>query len=84
LTQDPEKIEELRRRIYREKNYRLTMRSYVALTIFTAGMIWYWVDSGGFTSPPEKGPVIVLAIGAVGYFVIRAMMILLKMRNKQR
>lgn len=76
-------MEELRRRIYREKRYRLTMRSYVALTVFTIGMLWYWVESGGFNSPPEKGPVIVLAIGALGYFVIRVMMILLKMRNKR-
>lgn len=84
LGQDPERIEELKRRVYREKRYRLTMRSYLGLTVFTIGMLWYWVDSGGFNSSPETGPVILLVIGAIGYFVIRAMMVLLKMRNRRR
>ena len=82
LSGDPERMEELKRRIYREKRYRLTMRSYVALTVFTIGMLWYWVASGGFIGPPETGPIILLTIGAIGYFIIRVMMVLLKMRFK--
>ena len=82
LSEDPERMEEMKRRIYREKRYRLTMRSYVALTVFTIGMLWYWVQSDGFNGPPGTGPVILLLIGAIGYFVIRTMMVLLKMRHK--
>ena len=82
LSEDPERMEEMKRRIYREKRYRLTMRSYVALTVFTIGMLWYWVQSDGFNAPPGTGPVILLLIGAIGYFVIRTMMVLLKMRHK--
>jgi len=82
LSDDPERYAELKRRVYREKRYRLTMRSYIALTVFTIGMIWYWFGSGGFNGPPEIGPVILLLTGAVGYMVIRTMMVLLKLRNK--
>ena len=82
LSEDPTKMEEIKRRIYREKRYRLTMRSYMALTVFTVGMLWYWVGSEGFSRLPEAGPVILLFIGAIGYLIIRAMMVLLKMRNK--
>ena len=82
LSADPEKIKELKRRIYREKRYRLTMRSYIALTVFTAGMIWFWVQSDGFGGPPGIGPMIMLLAGAIGYFVIRTLMVLLKLRNK--
>ena len=83
LTSDPERMAELKRRIYREKRYRLTMRSYIALTIFTIGILWYWVESEGFAGPPAKGPLLVLVIGTIGYLVIRTLMILLKMRYKR-
>jgi len=74
---------ELKQRIYREKRYRLTMRSYIALTVFTIGMLWYWGGSESFTLLPSKGPVIVMVSGAVAYLVIRTLMIMLKMRYKR-
>jgi len=73
--QDPDQVEEIRRRKQRQQRYRLSMYSYVALTVFISGVIWYWVESGGFQTAASSGPIILLTIGVLGYVVLRGMMI---------
>ena len=73
--QDSAQVEELLRRKQRQKRYRLNMYSYVALTIFIAGVIWYWVESGGFQTAASIGPMLVLTLGVLSYVVLRGMMI---------
>lgn len=78
----PEVIEKTRIRRRREQIYRLRMASYTALTLFVAGVIWYWFSSNGFQSPPARGPILVMATGALAYFVLRVVTIWVRRQPK--
>ena len=52
------------------------MWSYVAISVLLAAVGWYWYESTDFSQPPTLGPSIVLVVGAVGYLVVRGLLIM--------
>jgi hypothetical protein len=68
-----------RARRLRERIYRLNMISYGVITLFLAGFGWYWWDSRGFTQAPTAGPLVLMAVAAAAYIVVR----LLLFRSRQ-
>jgi len=81
--QDADQVEEILRRKQRQQRYRLNMYSYVALTVFIAGVIWYWVESGGFQRAVSTGPMILLTLGVLSYVVLRGMMIFQRIQARK-
>lgn len=72
---DDEQVVEFRRRQLRERIYRLKMASYVAITLMLAGFGWYWFGGGAFEGAGmARGPIILVALGAVAYVLVRAML----------
>ncbi|NIP16862.1 MAG: hypothetical protein GWM87_00905 [Xanthomonadales bacterium] len=69
-----EDLQEFERRRLRDRVYHLKMTSYLAITLFLAAFGWYWWQSGGFQAMPGKGPVVLVALGAVGYLFIRVLL----------
>jgi len=71
---DDEQVTEFRRRQLRERIYRLKMFSYVAITLMLAGFGWYWFGGGAFGERTEMGPIVLVALGAVAYVVVRVLL----------
>ncbi len=72
---DDEQVSEFRRRQLRERIYRLKMASYVAITLMLAGFGWYWFGGGVFEGQTAtRGPVILVALGAVAYVLVRVLL----------
>jgi hypothetical protein len=65
-------LEVFRARRLRDQRYRLNMTSYLVITVFVAGFAWYWLDSKGFLQPPSYGPLVLMAVAAIAYIVVRA------------
>lgn len=65
-------------RAFRTRIYHLNMWSYLALTICTAGFIWFWSAS---RHGQDAGvvPWGLIGIGAGGYLLIRLLMIRAKL-----
>jgi len=73
-------IEVYRARRLRELRYRLNMASYAIIATFIAAFGWYWWQSSGFLEPPSGGPLVLMAVAAIAYVVVRA----LQLRNRYR
>jgi len=63
-----------RARKLRDRIYRLNMVSYLVITLFLAAFGWYWWDSSGFSQASSAGPFILMAITAIAYLVVRALL----------
>lgn len=63
-----------RARRLRDRIYRLNMASYLVITVFLAAFGWYWWDSSGFSQASSAGPFILMAIAAVAYLTVRALL----------
>lgn len=63
-----------RARRLRERIYRLNMISYGVITFFLAGFGWYWWDSHGFAQAPTAGPLVLMAVAAAAYIVVRVLL----------
>lgn len=75
-------LEVYRARKLRDQRYRLNMISYLVITVFIGGFGWYWWDSHGFVQPPTQGPLILMALTALAYLVVRVL--LFQNRRSQR
>ena len=71
-------------RAFRGRIYRLQMASYTALTLFTAGFIWYYIESKQFHQSVSYGIWILMGVGVIAYVVIRIMMILTKLDYRKK
>lgn len=77
-----EQREVYRARKLRDRIYHLNMISYAVITAFVAGFGWYWGSTGGFQHSSSTGPYIVMALAAVAYIAVRALLFI--NRHKQR
>jgi hypothetical protein len=66
----------------RDRIYRLNMFSYAVITVFLAGFAWYWATSDSFTRAGSNGPFIVMAVAALGYLVVRALLFRARQHRK--
>lgn len=71
-----------RARKLRDRIYHLNMLSYAMITLFVAGFGWYWWATGGFIEPSPRGPFVLMALAALGYLVVRAMLFRSRQRQK--
>lgn len=69
-----EQLTEFARRKLRDRIYHLKMWSYGAFTVALAAFGWYWYASSTFQRPATFGPILLLALAAVGYLVIRVLL----------
>ena len=81
---DPDTLSELARRRLRDKLYRFRMISYLCLTVFTVGVIWYLVDTGWGTGLGGNVAMIIMAIGGLAYAVVRVFMIMAKREYRRQ
>ncbi len=86
---DPEKtdIAALKKsalRAFRVRIYRLKMTSYMALTLLTAGFIWYYTDSEQFTESVGNGIWVLMGVGIFAYVVIRVLMVKTKLDYRKK
>jgi hypothetical protein len=72
----------LQRGRLRQQRYRARMASYTAMTLVMAGVIAWWLDSGLLGSP-GRGATVLMAVGAVGYFGVRAWLYVLAIRLRR-
>ncbi len=82
VASQPELTEETHYKKRRERLYRLTMLSYVALTVFLIGAIWYLMDSAWLSRGASAWSKYLLAVGMLGYFVLRVMMIYIRRQSR--
>lgn len=80
---DDEQLLELQRRRLRDRIYHLKMTSYGVITLFLAAFGWYWWQTAGFMQRPATGPIVLLAVGTIGYVLIRVMLFTSKRRMKE-
>ncbi len=71
-------------RAFRVRIYRLKMTSYTALTLLTAGFIWYYVDSEQFTQSVGNGIWVLMGVGIFAYVVIRLLMLKTKLDYRKK
>lgn len=69
-----ERQNELQRRMMRDRVYHLKMTSYGVITLFLAAFGWYWWDTLGFQHQSSFGPMLLLAVSALAYLVIRLLL----------
>ncbi len=69
-----EQLEELGRRRLRDRIYRLKMGSYAAISLLLAGAGWYFYQASQLELRPTVGPLCLVAVGAVAYVVVRALL----------
>ena len=71
-----------RARQLRDRIYRLNMTSYLVITVFLGGFGWYWWDSAGFSQASSAGAFILMAIAAIAYLAVRAL--IFRARGQQK
>ena len=71
-----------RARKLRDRIYRLNMASYLVITVFLAAFGWYWWDSSGFSQASSAGPFILMAIAAIAYLTVRALLFYARSQQK--
>ncbi len=69
-----EQLTEFQRRKLRDRIYHLKMTSYFAISLLLAACGWYWWESSDFSRPPSAVPIILVALGTVGYLVTRVLL----------
>ena len=74
---------EFQRRKLRDRIYHLKMTSYAVISVFVGGFGWYWWDTGEFQRMSSAGPLLLLAVAAVGYLAVRVMLALAKRNLKK-
>jgi FtsH-binding integral membrane protein len=79
---DARKIE-LQRRAFRDRVYHLKMISYVVISLFLAAFGWYWWDTSGFLHQSTAAPIVLLAIIALAYLVMRVLLFRARKTLKQ-
>ena len=72
-----------RERTARERVYRLTMASYVIITLFVVAFGWYWWVTAGFQQPSPRGPFLLMGSLGLAYLVIRAFLYLAKRSQRE-
>jgi len=75
-------LEIFRARKIRDRIYRLSMVSYLVITVFIAGFAWYWWDSRGFSQLSSTGPFIAMGLAAIAYLVVRALLFRARQQRK--
>ena len=71
---DEEQMLEFQRRKLRDHLYHLKMTSYVIISMFLVAFGWYWWDTGGFLYRSSYGPLALVAVASLAYFVIRVLL----------
>jgi hypothetical protein len=66
----------------RDRVYHLSMVSYAVISVFVGGFGWFLWATNGFENKPSSGPFILMGISALGYMVVRVL--LLRTRQKQK
>ena len=69
-----EQLSELSRRRLRDRIYRLKMASYAAISVLLAAAGWYFYEASDLDLTPSTGPLILVAVGAVAYVLVRALL----------
>lgn len=78
-----EQMQEMQRRRLRDRIYRLKMGSYAAISLLLIACGWYWWESGDFSSAPTTVPIVLVAVGALSYLVIRGQLFVSKRRLRK-
>ncbi len=80
----PEDRERLQSERWKEKLFRASQLSFLALALLLFGAIWWWFDGPtGWDLPPPLGGVLLVFFGAVLYVSARAWTFWLKLgRNR--
>lgn len=78
-----EQMLQFRERKARAYIYRLSMVSYVALTILLAAFGWYWWETGGLQKPASEGPLFLMVVGASIYLAVRVLLFIARSRFKE-
>lgn len=69
-----EQFQEFERRRLRDRIYRLKMSSYAAITLLLVAAGWYFYETADLDLAPSAGPLVLVAVGAVAYVVIRGLL----------
>lgn len=75
-------LKEMSRRKLRDRIYHLKMSTYAVISVFVAGFGWYWYATGGFQVRSPAGPLVLMAIAALAYVVVRALLFTAKRKIK--
>lgn len=78
-----EQLQEVERRRLRDRIYRLKMSSYAAITLLLAAAGWYFYETADLDLTPSPGPLLLVAVGAVAYVIVRALLFKAKRELKQ-
>ncbi len=79
-----EEQERLQFRRWKEKVYRATKLSYLALTLLLVGAMWWWFHGpDGWVLPPPTGGIAMIVIGAAFYVVGRCWLIWLRLKRNR-
>lgn len=78
-----EQIFQFQQRKARDRVYRFSMFSYVALTVLVAAFGWYWWQTGGLAQPATDGPLFVMGIGVLAYLVARGFLFVARHRLRE-
>jgi len=78
-----EQLHELQRRRLRDRIYRLKMSNYAAITVLLAAAGWYFYRSANLDFTPTTGPMVLVAIGAVFYVIVRGLLFQAKRQLKR-
>lgn len=79
---DSAEVKKTALRDFRTQIYRLNMISYLALTICTAGFIWFW-SASRHARDVGAVPWGMIGVGAGGYLIIRLLMIRAKLKYRK-
>jgi hypothetical protein len=82
-TASEDTLREGRRRQLRDQVYRLKMSTYGVITVFTGAFGWYWYDTEGFVVASSTGPIVLMALAAVGYLVARVVLFMANRKLKK-
>lgn len=77
-------IARFRERKLRDRIYRLNMTSYAVMTAMIIAFVWYWLDTAGFQRGiTTYGPFYLMAVSAVAYLVVRALLFQARQQKKK-
>ncbi len=78
-----EQLLEFQRRRIRDRIYRLKMTSYAAITLLLAAAGWYFYETADLELTPSTGPLVLVAVGAVAYVIVRGLLFAAKRELKR-
>jgi len=78
-----EQLQEMERRRLRDRIYRLKMSSYGAITLLLVAAGWYFYQNADLELRPTAGPLLLVAVGAVAYVIVRGLLFKAKREMKR-